>query len=233
LWTMCSHHSWFSYFAPLSWHTKVILSDNSTIPATGSGHLNVKMFTNGKWSNTVLQDVLYVPDLHRNLLSVLHLAWRGADVLFSGEACQVFNHHKSPILEGGLHNNLYIMNMQVTDYITANVATFSPQLMNANLPLDCALTVQLITSSAPLNLWHHCLGHLNFNAIKRMADEGLVTSMTFSNRDMPTDPFEPCLEGKQTHEVIHKITMTCTKHVLSHMHTDICGPLPVHLHHSY
>ena len=149
---MCSHHSWFSYFAPLSWHTKVILSDNSTIPATGSGHLNVKMFTNGKWSNTVLQDVLYVPDLHRNLLSVSHLAWHGTNVLFSSKACQIFNHRKSPILKGGLHNNLYIKNMQVTNYVTADMATFSPQLMNVNLPLDHALMVRLTTLSAPLDL---------------------------------------------------------------------------------
>ncbi|SRR5216683_2214772 len=105
--------------------------------------------------------------------------------------------------------------------------------MNANLPLDCALTVQLITSSAPLNLWHHCLGHLNFNAIKRMVDEGLVTGMTFSNRDMLTDPCKLCLEGKQTHEVIHKISMMHAEHVLGHVHTDICGPLPVHLHRGY
>ncbi len=145
----------------------------------------------------------------------------------------MFDHRKSPILEGGLHNNLYIMNMQVTDYITANVATFSSQLMGANLPLDHALMVWLTTSSAPLNLWHHRLGHLNFNAVKCMVDEGLVTSMTFSNRDMPTDPCEPCLEGKQTREVICKISMTRAKHMLGHVHTDVCSPLPVHSHHSY
>src|SRR6266851_1021108 len=105
--------------------------------------------------------------------------------------------------------------------------------MDANLPLDCALTVWLTTSSAPLNLWHHRLGHLNFNAIKCMVDEGLVTGMTFSNRDMPTGPCEPCLEGKQTRNIIYKITMMHTEHVLSRVHTDICRPLPVPSHCSY
>ena len=54
------------------------------------------------------------------------------------------------ILEGGLCNNLYIMNMQIADYITANVATLPSQLIDANLPLDRALTVQLTSSSVPI-----------------------------------------------------------------------------------
>jgi hypothetical protein len=60
---MCSHRSWFSHFTPLSQHTKVILGNNSTIPAVGSGHLNVKMLASERWINSVLQDVLYVLDL--------------------------------------------------------------------------------------------------------------------------------------------------------------------------
>jgi hypothetical protein len=93
-----------------------------------------------------------MPDLHGNLLSISHLVQRSANVLFSSKACHIFNHHKSPILKGGLCNNLYIMNMQVTDYVTVNMAKLSPQLMDANLPLDCALTVWLTTSLASLNL---------------------------------------------------------------------------------
>ena len=46
--TMCSYCTWFSNFTPLSWHTKVILGDNSTTPAVGSGCLNIKMLANGK-----------------------------------------------------------------------------------------------------------------------------------------------------------------------------------------
>jgi len=174
-WTMCSHCTWFSNFTPLSQHTKVILGNNSAIPTVGSGCLNVKMLANGRWIDSVLQDVLYVPDLHRNLLSILHLVQCGTEVLFFGESCQVFNHCKSLILEGGLHNNLYVMNMQVADYVTANITSLPPQLMDTDRSAAWALTTQLTFLSAPLALWHHCLGHLNFRSIKCMADEGLMT----------------------------------------------------------
>jgi hypothetical protein len=233
LWTMCSHHTWFSNFTPLSQHTKVILGDNSTIPAVGSSHLNIKMLANGKWIDSILQDVLYMPDLHGNLLSVSHLVWCGTKVLFSGEACQVFDCRKSLILEGGLRNNLYIMNMHIADYVTANVTSLSPQLMDADQSITRALTTQLTFSSAPLTLWHHRLGHLNFRSIKHMVDEGLVTGMTVSNRNTPLDPCEPCLEGKQTRDIIHKVATMCAEHILGCVHTDVCSPLPIPSHHGY
>jgi hypothetical protein len=230
---MCSHCAWFSHFTPLSRHMKVVLGNNSAIPAVGSGCLNVKMLANGKWINSILQDILYVPDLYGNLLSISHLTLCGTEVCFLSKACQVFDQCKSLILEGGLHNNLYVMNMQVTDYVTANVAQLSPQLMDTNWPLEHALTTCLTTSSAPIKLWHCRLGHLNFNAIIRMVDKGLVTGMTVLNRQTPSSPYKPCLEGKQTCKVICKITMMRAKHVLGCVHTDVCSPLPVHSHRSY
>src|SRR6266851_9552761 len=139
------------------------------------------MLANRKWIDSILQDVLYVPDLHRNLLSISHLTRRGTEVLFSSEACQVFDCHKSLILEGGLRNNLYVMNMQVANYITANIASLPSQLMDADQSFAWALTTQLTSSSAPLALWYRHLGHLNFRSIKCMADKGLVTGMTISN----------------------------------------------------
>jgi len=174
-----------------------------------------------------------VPDLHGNLLSISHLTQCGAKVLFFGEACQVFDRCKSLILEGGLRNNLYIMNMQVADYVTANVASLPSQLMDTDQSFAWALTTQLTSSSAPLALWHRRLGHLNFRSVKRMADESLVTSMTVSDRNTPSDPCKLCLERKQTHDVICKIMMMRTEHVLGHVHTNVCSPLPVPSHRGY
>jgi hypothetical protein len=105
--------------------------------------------------------------------------------------------------------------------------------MDADQSIAHALTTRLTSSSAPLALWHRCLGHLNFRSVKCMADEGLVTGMTVSDRNTPSDPCEPCLEGKQTRDVICKVATTCTEHVLGHVHTDVCSPLPVPSHRGY
>ena len=83
------------------------------------------MYAKGKWSKSILQDVLYVLDLHRNLLSISHLACCGTEVCFVGEACHIYNKSKSLILKGNLCNDLYVMCMQVDGPIAAKVTVLN------------------------------------------------------------------------------------------------------------
>jgi hypothetical protein len=191
------------------------------------------MNTKGKWVTSVLQDVLYVPDLSTNLLSVSHLAHHSTEVCFIGEACYVYDKGKSLILEGKLRNNLYVMQMCPNGPITAKVVTIILNPENAFKPSAHALTTQLTSSTSSLNLWHRCLGHLHHNAVTCMADEGLMTSMMISDREPHAQPCELCLKGKQTHKKIHKTTSTCSEHVLGHIFSNVCGPLPTQSHRGY
>jgi hypothetical protein len=150
--TMCSHRSWFTSFSPLSNHTKVVLGDDSSIPAIGTGRIRVCMHAGGKWITSVLQDVLYVPELSTNLLSVSHLARCGAKVHFVGKTCRVYDKTKTLILEGQLRNDLYIMRMHVDGPVTAKVATTVPHPKNGTEPPACALTMRLTSSTGSLDL---------------------------------------------------------------------------------
>ena len=227
---MCSHRSWFTMYSPLSNQTKVILSDDSSIPAISTGRVCVRMNAKGKWVTSVLQDVLYVPDLSTNLLSVSHLTCCGAEVRFVGEACHVYDKGKSLVLEGKLRNDLYVMQMRPNGPITAKVATVVSNPENTFKPSTHALTTWLISSTGSLNLWHCRLGHLHHNTVTRMADKGLVTGMTISDREPHTQPCELCLEGKQTREKIHKTTSTHSEHVLGCIFSNVCSPLPTQSH---
>jgi len=66
-----------------------------------------------------------------------------------------------------------------------------------------------------------------------MADEELVTGMMISDREPCAQLCEPCLKGKQTCEKIHKTTSTHSEHVLGHIFSDMCGPLPTQSHRGY
>ena len=129
---MCLHHSWFTSLSPLFNHCKVILEDDSSIPATSTGCVHVHMHARGRWIMSVLQDILYAPDLSANLLSISHLAHCGTKVHFVGKACHVYDKTKSPILEGKLHNELYIMRMHADGPVTAKVATLVSRPENAS-----------------------------------------------------------------------------------------------------
>jgi hypothetical protein len=151
-------------------------------------------------------------------------------VRFVGEACHVYDKGKSLVLEGKLCNDLYVMQMRPDGPITAKVVTVASNPENAFKPSAHTLTTWLTSSTGSLDLWHRHLGHLHHNAITHMADEELVTSMMISDREPCAQPCEPCLEGKQTHEKIHKTTSTHSEHVLGCIFSDVCSPLPTQSH---
>jgi hypothetical protein len=164
---------------------------------------------------------------------VSHLVHRRAEVRFLSEDCHIYNKHKSLILKGSLRNNLYVMRMQVNGPMSAKLAIVDSDPKDAMQPPVLTLTSQLTSSSGSLNLWHRHLGHLNSHAITRMADDCLVTRMDITDREPSASPYKPCLQGKQTHKAICKVMSTCNNDVLGHVHTDMCGPLPVTSHQGY
>ena len=60
---MCSEREWFIHFT-LATPVNIVLGDNSAIHGTGVGRIAVQMRAQGRWCRAVLQDVLYVPELH-------------------------------------------------------------------------------------------------------------------------------------------------------------------------
>jgi len=106
---MCSNREWFSQFTILASPVNIVLGNNSSILGTGTGRIAVQMLAGGKWIRAVLQDVLYVPELHGNLLSVSQLARRGADVRFAKGGCQIYDQNGTLTCEGTLRGNLYLM----------------------------------------------------------------------------------------------------------------------------
>lgn len=108
---MSCNREWFYSFTTLTRPIRVTLGDDSTIHATGVGHIPVRMRANGRWNNAVLQDVLYVPDLNGNLLSVARITQRGADIRFTGEGCQLYTQARQLTCSGQLQGKLYMMDM--------------------------------------------------------------------------------------------------------------------------
>jgi hypothetical protein len=82
---------WFTHFTPLPSPINVVLGDDSSILATGVSHIPVHMHANNEWQPAILQDDLYIPTLHRNLLLLTQLACHGAEMCFMGKGCQILN----------------------------------------------------------------------------------------------------------------------------------------------
>jgi len=123
---MSSHRDWFQSYQPLKPPCKVWLGDNSYILAQGVGQILVRMRADHKWSRILLQDVLHVPDLHGNLLSVSALARRGARIQFLNETCEIVDKTGHLTCVGNLEDNLYILDTQTVTECSAIIARHFP-----------------------------------------------------------------------------------------------------------
>lgn len=236
--TMSSNRSWFAHFTPLASPIEIVLGDNSSIWGTGVGRISVRMQANGKWHQATLGSVLYVPDLHGNLLSVSHLMHRGAEVRFTKEGCRIYDQQRTAICEGTLRENLFFMSIHVMLPESARVAiayldTF-PSEGEDLPPRDFALTTHSATSKADAGLWHRRLGHLNDEAVLKMVKKGMVKGMEITTGETTrVGPCEPCLKGKQTRAEIKKSTETRSNNVLGRVFSDVCGKLPTRSHEGF
>ena len=68
--TMCLNREWFHSFTPFAKPSQITLGDSSLIPAFGTGVIHVQVHNGSKWTKVALHNVLYVPDLYGNLLSI-------------------------------------------------------------------------------------------------------------------------------------------------------------------
>ena len=119
--TMCSNQSWFSQYALLSPPINVALGNSSIIHAIGIGRVHTHMHATGKWNDIVLQDVLFIPDLHGNLLSMAQLTSRGIEIRFKDHFCQILQNNEVTS-EGTHQGDLYVMETKTVGVTRAYIA---------------------------------------------------------------------------------------------------------------
>jgi hypothetical protein len=154
---MCSNQNWFQQFSTLAKDIPIILGDNSTIQGVGQGHIHVHMHTRNEWNNIILQNVLYVSELHGNLLSISHLTNCGANVYFAEQGCHIHDPHGNVIYEGQQHQNLYLMDIYTVPLTSACIAiveSFPIEGDSLSLVYKVALMAQAPFMKADLTIWH-------------------------------------------------------------------------------
>ena len=167
---MCAHHNWFHHYSPLVNPMDVILSDDSAIQATGVGRISVCMHAEGKSSPAVLQDVLHMPELHGNLLSVSHFAKCSSEMQFIREGCSILNQHKRVACEGDLRRSLYVMRITtISTSESAHIVVLDSFPTEGEDPPEAVLIADNSGSKVTINTWHWRLGHLNTDNVIHMA----------------------------------------------------------------
>jgi len=193
---------------------KVLLGNSSWARVTNSGSVELRVRAG---QNSVvplrLENVLLVPDLRMNLISVSCLLESGIDVEFKAnqEICS-FTKEGKTVGQAKKFQNLWVLDMpRWSDGITTQ----------ANL----AEMGFLAEKGQSLGLWHLRFNHLNEADLKRLANSGAVKGMDLVGGQAVKGRCSGCALGKHHRESFPQIERKETK-ILELIHSDLIGPLP-------
>ena len=171
--TMCSHRDWFHSFSALLNPSHVILSDDSRIPVMGLGHIHVQFPAEGKWCQAILENVLFILELHGNLLSVIQFTKHGARLMFNHTSCKILSNSDKVLAEGKTLGNLYTISADVIQPPSTHIALLDAFPSEGDDMPDSALSAKA-SSTTDLVTWHRCLAHLNAASVLQMVRKGMV-----------------------------------------------------------
>lgn len=170
------------------------IANNEPLDITSKGDLHLQL---KNWNVTVY-NVLCVPKLTANLLSVSKIVETGNRVIFDHNGCTIFNRQCDVIVNTKPNQGVYKITMS----------------------LD---SLHSRSSDADMLKWHRRLGHINPEILKKMKNR--VKGLVFENDDdAEIKNCTTCSEEKQHHEPF-QYSRCESKEVLQLIHTDFVGPM--------
>ena len=201
---MCFNLDAFSKLA-LTTPEPVYLGNHAAVEAVGVGDVPIITVHEGREMPGTLTNVLYVPKLAVNLLSVPQLVQKGMDVNFSKGRCSIVSPHGEVLGKATLDGNMY-------------------KLHTKDVEMACKAKV-VATPAKEAQLWHERFGHIGMQSLEQLARKGLVQGLP-----QILGPLESvcagCMKGKQARDSFpsseHK-----AKDAIELIHADLCGPMSV------
>lgn len=179
---------------------EIMAANQNAMPVLCSGDVNILTITPSCKYEITLKDVLCVPNLATNLISISQLIKNGNKVQFKENCCYVYNRENSLVAVANQEDGVYKL---VIEHI------------------QCLFTSSPTVSS---EVWHRRLGHLNLNDQKKMRD-GAVTGISYTDKSVISKgTCTVCCEGKQS-RLPFGHSSTQSSEPLDVIHADVCGPM--------
>ena len=191
---VCSNKKMFSSFKPTKTGEKVFMGKSATSEIKGQGKVVLKMMS-GK--ELTLTNVLYVPEIKKNLVSYSLLNNHGFSL--------VFESNKFVLSKSGM----YVGKGYVSDGMwKLNVMTIIKSNMN-----KASTSTYMLESS---NLWHGRLRHVNYDALRRLINLNFISTFQIDAKHK----CKTCVEAKLTRPSFQ----SAERHTesLDLIHNDIC-----------
>ncbi|WCJ29313.1 Retrovirus-related Pol polyprotein from transposon TNT 1-94 [Euphorbia peplus] len=194
---VCCDKESFAGLTPQSGE-KLFMGNSATSKIKGVGTVILKM-TSGK--EVTLRNVLYVPEIRKNLVSGSILSAHGFKMVFESDKF-VLSKCGMYVGKGYMLNGLFKFNATV-----CKVGTLNNNENKKNV------SVYIVES---FNLWHGRLGHVNYDALRKLIKLEHIPSFQIDNKHK----CETCVETKTTRTSFHSVERD--NEPLDLIHSDIC-----------
>ena len=200
---ICNSKELFKDFQPLAEPQKVALGDGRTLEAIGTGAVEMKLEVPGGESKIGrLSEVLYVPTLAYNLLSVAKVTEAGKTVTFDETQGEVIDGKGEVVAVMSKAGNLYYLKCKPLKNEQINSASHQSKE----------------------NLWHRRFGHLGERGLCTLKKDGLVNGLDY-DVSKEIDFCESCVSGKIHRSSFPKSGRERAKEPLGLVHSDVCGKI--------
>lgn len=200
---MSNNVSSFFELTDLSSPIAIKIGSGETLQAVAVGKISLKLrLPDDKINDCTLLNVLYVPKLAYNLLSVSQAASTGKCTSFYETDCKIYCKNLI-VATGSKIGKLYVLNCSVNETVTANYSS---------------------AVSDSETLWHRRFCHLGINNLRKLFSNNLVIGPKCNVSDKKFF-CEPCCHGKN-----HKTPFDCSaektvRQPFDLIHSDVCGKI--------
>ena len=217
----CSNIEFFNSIKPTNTTIKWGNNTSSYIKASGIG--DISLFFNSTNTPVTIKDVLYVPELEINLLSLSCIASKGVNINFlKNEVNMVFNN--SLLAKGYYKDRVSLFKVfRFKD-------TIPKDLSQNNTSTSDDTSVESSVDLATINPWHLRLGHIGNKALNALPNnvEGVKDNLS----KIPIKDCETCIKSSFTRQ-INKELSPKPKQYLEKVTIDIGGPIKPISHKGY
>lgn len=197
---MCNDEKFFVHLY-VKEESNIILADGDKIISNKFGDVKLSIrISDNEVVDVLIKDVLYVPGIKGNLISVRKLVLSGFDVLFKNDECCILKDDDFLTIakfENGLYKVISCENSEVL------------------------LVVQQEKKKCCIHEWHKVMAHRNLSDIRKMGTQGLHIEICACS-----DVCESCIKGKMS-TTPFSTSQTKFESTLDCIVSDVCGPLQV------
>ena len=169
------------------------------VESKGKGTIMVET----KKGTRFIKDVILVPNLKENLLSIGQMMEKGYSLHFEGDTCTIYDKNNKKW----------------------EIAQVKMEKRNRSFPISFKYATNIAMKAQVDDswLWHRRFGHFNTQALKLLYQKSMMKGLPYLKEN--NKACEVCFLGKQHKLLFSTVKAWKAKDFLELIHTDICRPM--------